>query len=52
MLAVAHDIHHTAAAAVPTVIEFLTNCGVQFVTVTHPGAPYLPPGRFTQLDAG
>jgi len=52
MLAVAHDIHDTAAAAVPSVIESLTKCNVQFVMVMHLVAPYLPPDRSTKLDAG
>ena len=46
MLAVSHRIHDTGVAAVVTVVESISNRGVQFVTVTELFGPSgLVPGR-------
>jgi peptidoglycan/xylan/chitin deacetylase (PgdA/CDA1 family) len=46
MIILAHDIHETTVAAIPSVVESLTRRGIHFVTVTELVAPPGPvPGR-------
>ncbi|MFO7918016.1 MAG: polysaccharide deacetylase family protein [Anaerolineae bacterium] len=46
MIILAHDIHDTTVAAIPTVIESLSSRGIHFVTMTDlVGPPGLVPGQ-------